>query len=784
MILNNRYQVVRVLGSGSFGRTFLVEDTHMPSKRLCVLKQLKPIENNPEYYQSVQERFKREAAVLENLGNAHDQIPSLYAYFEEAGQFYLVQEWIEGQTLTQKLQAEGVLEEDAVKEILVSVLSVLNYVHSKQIIHRDIKPENIMLRQRDGKPVLIDFGAVKEAMGKAINDLDATASIAIGTLGYMSSEQVAGRPVYSSDLYSLGMTAIRLLIGKSFKEIETDPNTGHLLWRSHALSVSEQLAAVLNRAIQSHQRDRYISAQQMLSAIQATQKQIDAGEPTVMQLTRNLSSSLTSVKSTLLREALLTINSKTETELQLSLKTIVPEFSSSMKGLFCRSYKLAESSIQSFFGGLSPAQVQPSLSNSQNRLLLGGAIVLLGLGGLMGVRGFWSPSTEVVTSSSKSTLSETSGELIADTLEENFTSEDSVKEFLEQGQQKYQREDYAGAIEDFTQALWLDPNHAETYNHRGLAYLALGDTPEVIEEKDPNENPDNTPNNLTSDSSQGNGFTNSGNIQIAIEDFNESLRLAPDYAQVYNNRGLAYLRLGEIPEAIEDFNQAIEIDPDYAPTYNNRGLALTQLNEPKAALKDFNQALKLDPNYAQAYNNRGLVYHSLEDTKVAIADFKQALRLDSDYAQAYNNRGLALTQLDEPKAALKDFAKAVRLDPKYTEAYNNRGLARVKLGDTEGALKDFNQALEVEPTSAAYNNRGLARIKLGDIEGALKDFNQALEINPKYAEAFKNLAFIRAKQRNIHSAIADYQRAAELYLEEGATAQYQQSLDEIKKLQK
>ncbi len=780
MILNNRYQVVRVLGSGSFGRTFLVEDTHMPSKRLCVLKQLKPIEDNPEYYQSVQERFKREAAVLETLGNGHDQIPSLYAYFEQAGQFFLVQEWIEGQTLTQKLQAEIILKEDAVKEILISVLSVLDYVHDKQIIHRDIKPENIMLRQQDGKPVLIDFGAVKEAMGKAMNDLEASASIAIGTLGYMSSEQVAGRPVYSSDLYSLGMTAIRLLIGKSFKDIETDPNTGQLLWRSHALNVSDQLAAILDKAIQSHQRDRYISAQQMLLSIQEIQKPICVSEPTVIQLNGNLSRGFPSVKSIPLSEALLTINSRNDTKLQLSLEAIAPELGSTMKGFLSRSYKSAESSIQSFFGGRSSTQVQASLSNSQHKLLLGGAIVILAFGGLMGMGGFGSASREELTSSTKSTLSETSGELITG-LTENLTSEDEVTELLERGEEKYQREDYTGAIEDFSEALWLDPKNAQAYNHRGLAYLNLEGTPEAIEE-DINQIPSDTPKDFASESNQGNAFTDLGNIQIAIEDFNQSLRLVPSNAQVYNNRGLAYLRLGNIPEAIEDFNHGIEIDPSYAPTYNNRGLARLELDDP-AAIADFNEALRLDPDYAEAYNSRGLVYYSLNDTKAAIADFNEALRLDPDYAQAYNNLGLARTKLNDLKGAISDFAEALRLEPKYTEAYNNRGLAKTKLRDTKGALKDFNQAIEVEPTSAVYNNRGLARIELGDIEGALKDFHQALEIDPKYAEAFKNLADVRAKQSNIHSAIADYQKAAELYLEQGATAQYQKSLDEIKKLQ-
>ncbi len=142
--LNNRYQVIQVLGAGGFGETFLAEDTYMPSRRRCVIKQLKPITKDPQIYKTIQQRFEREAATLEYLGEGCEQIPKLYAYFCENGKFYLVQEWIQGQTLTDIVKARGPLQENQVREILLSLLSVLDYVHSKGIIHRNIKPENII----------------------------------------------------------------------------------------------------------------------------------------------------------------------------------------------------------------------------------------------------------------------------------------------------------------------------------------------------------------------------------------------------------------------------------------------------------------------------------------------------------------------------------------------------------------------------------------------------------------------------------------------------------------
>ncbi|MBD2517549.1 protein kinase [Nostoc sp. FACHB-973] len=297
-LLNNRYQVIQVIGAGGFGETFLAEDTHMPSQRRCVIKQLKPITNNdPQTYQIIQERFKREAATLEYLGESCNQIPKLYAYFSENGQFYLVQEWIHGQTLTKVVEAKGFESETAVRGILLSLLSVLDYVHSKGIIHRDIKPENIIIRSVDGKPVLIDFGAVKETIRSVVTSPGyPTRSLVIGTPGYMPSEQAVGRPVYATDIYSLGLTAIYLLTGKHPQELQTDLQSGEILWQHHVPNVSAELAAVLNQAIKPHAGDRYSTASKMLHALQSP-SYIVPESPTTAN-TISLSGTATSTRQT------------------------------------------------------------------------------------------------------------------------------------------------------------------------------------------------------------------------------------------------------------------------------------------------------------------------------------------------------------------------------------------------------------------------------------------------------------------------------------------------------
>ena len=267
MLINRRYKVIRTLGEGGFGHAYLTQDTQMPSGRRCVVKQLKPIAAGTEIYQVVQQRFEREAAMLEKLGENHAQIPRLYAYFSEDQQFYLVQEWIEGKTLDEIVE-QGVLSEAQVISIVSSLLNVLDFIHAQGVIHRDIKPDNVILRSHSQQPVLIDFGAMRETMGTVFNSHHhPTSSIVIGTPGYMASEQAAGRPIPSSDLYSLGLTAIYMLTGRIPQNLPSDPRSGELIWRDLAAHLSPQLVAVIDQAVQSHPRDRYSSAQEMLFAL-------------------------------------------------------------------------------------------------------------------------------------------------------------------------------------------------------------------------------------------------------------------------------------------------------------------------------------------------------------------------------------------------------------------------------------------------------------------------------------------------------------------------------------
>jgi serine/threonine protein kinase len=265
--LDKRYRILKRLKSGGFGETFIAEDTQIPSMRRCLVKKLHPVNDNNSY-RLIRDRFDREAAILEDLGSGSDQIPTLYAYFEEDSNFFLVQELIEGNTLSTLLTESEKFSEAYVRSFLTSFLEVIDYVHSKGIIHRDINPNNIIIRNCDNKPVLIDFGAVKESMGTIISSSgNITQSIVIGTPGFMPSEQAAGRPVYSSDLYAVGLTAIYMLTGELPEMIGTDPRTGKILWKQYAPRITPTLASILDKSISPYANERYRAASDMIQAL-------------------------------------------------------------------------------------------------------------------------------------------------------------------------------------------------------------------------------------------------------------------------------------------------------------------------------------------------------------------------------------------------------------------------------------------------------------------------------------------------------------------------------------
>lgn len=266
--LRDRYYIIETIGAGGFGDTYLAKDLDRPRQALCVVKHLKPKTDDPAILLIARRLFQAEADILYRL--KHDRIPQLLAHFEENSEFYLVQEYIEGDDLGKTELAIGnKLSEKEAIALLQDILEILVFVHQQNIIHRDLKPSNLMRRHQDGKLVLIDFGAVKEIQTLATTSQGQSQphlTVAVGTRGYMPSEQSSGHPQLASDVYATGAIGIQALTGISPDQLATDPKTLELVWRER-VRVSKRLGDILDKMVRYRFSDRYPSAVEALQAI-------------------------------------------------------------------------------------------------------------------------------------------------------------------------------------------------------------------------------------------------------------------------------------------------------------------------------------------------------------------------------------------------------------------------------------------------------------------------------------------------------------------------------------
>ncbi|RMG06479.1 MAG: serine/threonine protein kinase [Cyanobacteria bacterium J055] len=274
LLLKSRYRIVQPLSRGSQHQTFLAVDQHRPSQPYCTIQQF-----------SAATRGEIEGAI--NLIEAAcdlPQLPDFSAFFEDGNYGYLVADYIEGQNLAEELETEGRWSERQIRELLKEILPVLQGMHDRQLIHGDLKPENLIRREADGKLMLVDLGSVRYSYSVAtstrrttttqptVGERNAMPGRISGSAEYAAPEQLKGRAVPASDLYSLGAICIRLLTDMTPFYL-FDPHTNGWTWRSHLKTrVSPALGRLLDRLLETSLRNRYRSAADVLADLERKER--------------------------------------------------------------------------------------------------------------------------------------------------------------------------------------------------------------------------------------------------------------------------------------------------------------------------------------------------------------------------------------------------------------------------------------------------------------------------------------------------------------------------------
>ncbi len=250
------------------------------------------------------------------------------------------------------------------------------------------------------------------------------------------------------------------------------------------------------------------------------------------------------------------------------------------------------------------------------------------------------------------------------------------------------------------------------------------------------------------------GYTMRGTIRcrekeldLALADYNEAIRIDPTRADFYNNRATVWLAKKERDKAIADYDEALRIDPQYAGGYYYRGNALFAKKEYGKAIGDYNEAIRIDPRFGAAYDNRASVWSAMKEYDKAIADYNEAVRIDPEDAVAFSNRGNAWWAKDEREKAIVDYNEAIRIDPEFADARVNRGLASLEMKDYDKAVADFDEAIRIDPQHPSAH-RPLALLlatcpdaKSRDGKRAVVCATKACELSEwKEAEGFDTLA--------------------------------------------
>ncbi|MBW4646267.1 MAG: tetratricopeptide repeat protein [Goleter apudmare HA4340-LM2] len=271
------------------------------------------------------------------------------------------------------------------------------------------------------------------------------------------------------------------------------------------------------------------------------------------------------------------------------------------------------------------------------------------------------------------------------------------------------------------------------------------------------------------DEKLGDDFFAKGEFTAAINNYNQALKQHPHDADIYYKRGLASHQLCDYTGAIADYSQAININPNYAKAYHKRGLSRYQLGDYEAAIADYTQAIRISPHVAVTYRNRADARSHIGDHQGAIEDYTQAIKINPNYAIADANGGISRYLITNQQR----FTQAIKLNPRDAVAYKNRADARYDLGDYEGAIADYTQVIKINPNYVdAYYHRGNARSDIGDYEGAIADYTQVIKINPSYIDAYYHRGNIRFTVADKQGSLEDFQKAADLYWQEGKLAEY------------
>ncbi|TWS94705.1 tetratricopeptide repeat protein [Reyranella sp. CPCC 100927] len=746
-----KYRIVAVLGQGAFGITYQAHDTQLD--RAVAIKEYMPMyfaarQNDhsvlprstrvAEDFRWGRERFLAEARTLARLEKAVGVV-NVYDFLEVNGTAYMVMELVAGDTLEMRLRRERQLPQPVIERLLYPLLDGLERVHEAGFLHRDIKPANILI-DRTGHPTLIDFGAARVALHGRTQ-----AMTAIYTPGYAAFEQfTSAHQGPWTDIYALGATLYHCATGR--------------------LPPAASDRMIDDALVPATQAAKGQLAPGLLAAIDWALKLKAADRPQTIGQWRRILSGESSGPTVRLATPIAANGPKKRTRgwWLAGLAAAVAAAGAAGGGVHLwqqrqdalvrqeverravedAERKAAAEKAEADLAARRQAEEAAARREAEARARTDAESKQHGADA--------AARPQTATSASPPSDAKPAG---------NDAQARQVQAHIERGADHARKGAYDRAIDEYTQAIRLQPASALAFYNRGDAYSSMGDYDRAIQDF-------TQALTLQSDfamafNGRGVAYDGKGDTDQAIRDYDQAIKLKPDYAEAFYNRGRAYKRKGQDDRATQDYDQAIRLKPDFAVAFNNRGNIYRGKGQFDRAIQDYDEAIKRDPAFVIAFKNRGDVYASKGQLDRAIQDYSQAIRIAPDFAVAFKDRGDVYYRRGEYERSIQDFSAATKLDPKNAVTWHGLCSARALVGQLEAALTDCTESLKLRPNDPnALDSRGFALLKLGRLDDAIVDYTSALTVDARRAVSLYSRGIARLRKGDTAAARTDMTAAA------------------------
>jgi tetratricopeptide (TPR) repeat protein/predicted Ser/Thr protein kinase len=660
-LLNGRYKILRELGKGGFGVTYLALDTNADNS-YCAIKKLNPLSADVE---AAKKLFYREAKILEILQNTQ-QIPKFIDYFEAENNFYLVEEYVEGVPLTRMI-AEKWSRKDVIS-LLQQILSILNILHQQNIVHRDINPSNIIKTKEKNQFVLIDFGAVKQLEpNQSPEQQKPIYSTLIITKGYSPPEQSEGRVGFYSDIYALGITVIQLLTGIHPTALQRDENGNVIL-----PDLDDWLANILQKMVSDKPEQRYQSVNEVLSDLTKTE----------LSITKELNSGFKKhKKSNNIQGKFKYVVTVLTGVIAIAIITAIIEWTNP----FIRPlYYLYEGNKF-----LDKWQAKAALEEFDQ-------VIKIRPKSVAGWKG---------RGDALFVLRRYDGALASYNKAIDLQPQDiqtRSKILVNQGRILYYKGEYQKALENYENILDINPEEVEAWSGKGLAQLGLHKYSEAEisfkKVKDIKPNDPKIWQEIAFATQNLKGWEAAKKyFEEALEIYTFFLKKNPKDVISWTDKGAVLLKLNRPQEALDSFEQALKVDQNFYEALIGKGNALTILGKYQDARSAFDSAIKNNPKDYQVWYNRGLLMlQNIKDYKEALKSFNKSIEYKNDFYHAWVGKGLTLLQMKDNQhdlnEALAAFDKAKDLNPNDPYIWDYRAEALKQLGKMKEAQESEQKA--------------------------------------------------------------------------------------------